>query len=71
MVSGIVTCPPSPSALNSRFASASLGAVSDRAKRWNFAAHAQCPSDAPHLAGFYSRYFKEHGRFPVLEKHLD
>lgn len=29
---------------------------------------AQCPSDAPHLIGFYSRYFKEHGRFPVLEK---
>jgi len=31
---------------------------------------AQCPSDAPHLVGFYSRYFKEHGRFPVLEKQL-
>lgn len=31
---------------------------------------AQCPSDAPHLLNFYSRYFKEHGRFPVLEKQL-
>lgn len=31
---------------------------------------AQCPSDAPHLVGFYTRYFKEHGRFPMLEKHL-
>jgi hypothetical protein len=31
---------------------------------------AQCPSDAPHLVGFYNRYFKEHGRFPVLEKQL-
>ncbi len=31
---------------------------------------AQCPSDAPHLVGFYTRYFKEHGRFPVLEKAL-
>jgi len=31
---------------------------------------AQCPSDAIHLIGFYSRYFKEHGRFPVLEKQL-
>jgi len=32
---------------------------------------AQCPSDVPHLAGFYARYFKEQGRFPVLEKRLD
>ncbi len=31
---------------------------------------AQCPSDVPHLVGFYTRYFKEHGRFPVLEKQL-
>jgi hypothetical protein len=31
---------------------------------------AQCPSDAPHLLNFYSRYFKEHGRFPMLEKQL-
>ncbi len=31
---------------------------------------AQCPSDATHLIGFYSRYFKEHGRFPILEKQL-
>jgi hypothetical protein len=31
---------------------------------------AQCPSDAPHLLAFYARYFKEHGRFPVLEKQL-
>jgi hypothetical protein len=28
---------------------------------------AQCPTDAPHLIGFYTRYFKEQGRFPVLE----
>jgi hypothetical protein len=32
---------------------------------------AQCPSDVPHLVAFYSRFFKEHGRFPVLEKRLD
>ena len=32
---------------------------------------AQCPSDVPHLVDFYARYFKEHGRFPVLEKRLD
>ncbi len=31
---------------------------------------AQCPSDIPHLLNFYSRYFKEHGRFPMLEKQL-
>jgi hypothetical protein len=31
---------------------------------------AQCPSDAAHLVGFYSRYFKEHGRFPILEKQI-
>ena len=31
---------------------------------------AQCPSDAPHLVNFYGRYFKEQGRFPVLEKAL-
>jgi len=31
---------------------------------------AQCPSDAPHLVGFYNRYFKEQGRFPVLERSL-
>jgi hypothetical protein len=31
---------------------------------------AQCPSDAPHLINFYTRYFKEHGRFPMLEKQL-
>ncbi|HEY1189388.1 MAG TPA: hypothetical protein VGE74_17170 [Gemmata sp.] len=31
---------------------------------------AQCPSDVPHLLTFYSRTFKEHGRFPVLEKQL-
>jgi hypothetical protein len=31
---------------------------------------AQCPSDAPHLVGFYARYFQEQGRFPVLEKQL-
>lgn len=32
---------------------------------------AQCPSDAPHLVGFYTRYFKEHGRFPMMEKALN
>lgn len=31
---------------------------------------AQCPSDVPHLVAFYSRFFKEHGRFPVLEMML-
>lgn len=31
---------------------------------------AQCPSDATHLLNFYTRYFKEHGRFPMLEKQL-
>ena len=31
---------------------------------------AQCPTDAPHLTAFYGRYFKEHGRFPMLEKQL-
>ena len=31
---------------------------------------AQCPSDATHLVGFYSRYFKEQGRFPVLVREL-
>ncbi len=31
---------------------------------------AQCPSDVRYLVGFYSRYFKEQGRFPVLEKQL-
>lgn len=28
---------------------------------------AQCPSDVPHLVAFYHRYFREQGRFPVLE----
>jgi hypothetical protein len=31
---------------------------------------AQCPTDAPHLLNFYARYFKEQGRFPVLERQL-
>lgn len=31
---------------------------------------AQCPSDVPYLVAFYTRYFKEHGRFPVLERQL-
>ena len=31
---------------------------------------AQAPSDAPHLIGFYNRYFKEQGRFPVYERAL-
>ena len=29
---------------------------------------AQCPSDAPQLVNFYTRYFKEQGRFPVFER---
>lgn len=32
--------------------------------------YAQCPSDAPHLMNFYSRYFKEQGRFPIFEREL-
>jgi hypothetical protein len=31
---------------------------------------AQCGTDAPHLMGFYARYFKEQGRFPVYEREL-
>jgi len=31
---------------------------------------AQCPSDVPHLTAFYARYFKEQGRFPILELQL-
>jgi hypothetical protein len=31
---------------------------------------AQCGTDAPHLMAFYTRYFKEQGRFPVLELEL-
>ena len=31
---------------------------------------AQCPTDAPNLMNFYSRYFKEQGRFPVWERDL-
>lgn len=31
---------------------------------------AQCPSDAKYLVAFYSRYFREHGRFPVFERTL-
>ena len=31
---------------------------------------AQCPTDAPILMNFYSRYFQEQGRFPVLERQL-
>lgn len=31
---------------------------------------AQAPSDAPHLVGFYNRYFKEQGRFPVYEREI-
>ena len=30
----------------------------------------QCPSDVPHLVNFYTRYFKEQGRFPVFERAL-
>jgi hypothetical protein len=30
----------------------------------------QCPTDAPHLLNFYTRYFKEQGRFPVYERQL-
>jgi len=32
---------------------------------------AQCPTDVPHLLNFYSHYFKEQGRFPVLERQLE
>ena len=31
---------------------------------------AQCPSDAPTLLGFYQRYFKRQGSFPVFEREL-
>jgi hypothetical protein len=31
---------------------------------------AQCPSDVPHLINFYGRYFREQGRFPILERAL-
>ncbi len=31
---------------------------------------AQCPSDAAILVNFYGRYFKEQGRFPILERTL-
>jgi hypothetical protein len=31
---------------------------------------AQCPSDAPHLVNFYTRYFKEQGRFPIYELNI-
>ncbi len=31
---------------------------------------AQCPTDVPHLLGFYTRYFKEQGRFPIFERAL-
>jgi hypothetical protein len=31
---------------------------------------AQAPSDAPHLLGFYGRYFHRQGSFPVLERDL-
>jgi hypothetical protein len=30
----------------------------------------QCSTDAPHLINFYSRYFKEQGRFPIYEREL-
>jgi hypothetical protein len=32
---------------------------------------AQAPSDAPHLLNFYKQYFREQGRFPVLELNLN
>jgi hypothetical protein len=31
---------------------------------------AQCPSDAPELLGFYQRYFRRQGSFPVFERDL-
>lgn len=31
---------------------------------------AQAPSDVPYLMGFYGRYFREQGRFPVYERAL-
>jgi hypothetical protein len=45
-VRGICTLPPSPSFANSRSASASLGAESDRAKPSNFGPPPQRPSEA-------------------------
>jgi hypothetical protein len=30
----------------------------------------QVPSDAEHLMGFYSRYFRRQGSFPILERDL-
>src|SRR5262249_5186221 len=31
---------------------------------------AYCPTDVTHLLEFYERYFKEHGRFQMLERAL-
>lgn len=31
---------------------------------------AQAPSDAPHLLGFYERYFRKQGCFPVVEREI-
>ena len=54
--------------------SAGLGLLSEATQEMTegtvSAMAAQCPSDVPHLLNFYSRYFKEQGRFPVLERTL-
>lgn len=54
--------------------SAGLGLLSEASQEMTEdtveALAAQCPSDAPHLVGFYTRYFREQGRFPVLERAL-
>lgn len=54
--------------------SAGLGLLSEATQEMTegtvHALAAQCPSDAPHLTNFYGRYFKEQGRFPILEKAL-
>jgi hypothetical protein len=54
--------------------SAGLGLLSEATQEMTegtvHALAAQCPSDVPHLLNFYVRYFKEQGRFPVLEKTL-
>jgi hypothetical protein len=31
---------------------------------------AQAPSDAKHLVGFYQKYFRKQGSFPVFEREL-
>jgi hypothetical protein len=50
-------------------ARALLRAAADRVKQAEALA-AQAPSDVPHLLGFYERYFRRQGSFPVLERAL-